>query len=41
MEILPSQSCLLLQNKKSSSSTATGLKNRPHGLVPKVKNEVF
>ncbi|KAJ6288270.1 hypothetical protein OIU76_024286 [Salix suchowensis] len=27
-------------NKKSSSSTATGLKNRPHGLVPKVKNEV-
>ncbi|KAJ6906908.1 LOW QUALITY PROTEIN: starch synthase 4 [Populus alba x Populus x berolinensis] len=27
-------------NKKSSSSTATGLKNRVHGLVPKVKNEV-
>ncbi|KAJ6401344.1 hypothetical protein OIU84_016706 [Salix udensis] len=27
-------------DKKSSSSTATGLKNRPHGLVPKVKNEV-
>lgn len=41
MEILLSQSCLLLQNKKSSSSTATGLKNRVHGLVPKVKNEVF
>ncbi|KAH8503784.1 hypothetical protein H0E87_014872 [Populus deltoides] len=27
-------------NKKSSSSTAVGLKNRVHGLVPKVKNEV-
>ncbi|KAB5547501.1 hypothetical protein DKX38_010907 [Salix brachista] len=37
---LLSFSDLQLQNKKSSSSTATGLKNRPHGLVPKVKNEV-